>query len=101
MLLAWAKVEGKRVIRRGCGQKNTWDFVTQCGPGMCLIAMMCGPHAPATQTSRPSVFSSYFKGFKRFPTLATSLMFDCTAVASCIVSPTGGGERARMPHADR
>ena len=35
-------------------------------------AMVCGPHAPAAQTARPSVFSSFCKGFKRCPKLTTS-----------------------------
>jgi len=56
-LLASAKVEGNRVIRRRCGQKNAWEFVAEHGPGMRLIIIFFGPYAPDVQTSQLSVFS--------------------------------------------
>ena len=72
MLLVWAKVEGKRVIRRQCARKKAAHFMAQRRPGMRLITMVFGPYAPNTQTSWPSIFSFYFNGLQRFPKLATS-----------------------------
>ena len=72
LLLVWAKVEGKRVIRRRCTRKNAAPFVAQRRPGMRLLAMVFGPHAPDTQTARPPIFSCYFNGLQRCPKLATS-----------------------------
>src|SRR6266404_8868070 len=72
MLLAWAKGKDNRVRRRRCGQKKAEHFVAQRWSGIRVIAMVLGPHAPDTQTSKLSIFSFYFNGLQRFTKLATS-----------------------------
>src|SRR5215831_15794321 len=52
LLLVWAKVEGKRVIRRRCTRKHAAPCMAQRRLGMRLLAMVFGPHAPDTQTAR-------------------------------------------------
>src|SRR5438132_3907661 len=51
---------------------NAAPFVAQRRPGMRLLAMVFGPHAPDTQTARSPIFACDFNGLQRCPKLVTS-----------------------------
>src|SRR6266852_958535 len=55
-------MEGNRIIRRRCGQKNTWECVAARGPGMRLSAISFGPHMPEGQPSPLAVSLTASRG---------------------------------------
>jgi cytochrome P450 len=57
---------------RAVQSEKWWDSVAEYGAGMRVITAFFCPYAPDALTSHVSVFSHYFKTFKRFTKLATS-----------------------------
>ena len=64
MLRSSAQIEGDRIRRERCAQKNAWDSEPAEDTDMRVIAMFSGPGAADALTARGSVFSHDFKGLE-------------------------------------